>query len=139
MLYYLLCPLYQNGTILAPVEKLEDGSIYSRAVMSREQARELIKQLPTLPATPYHNQNISQLRDHYRQQMESLAARDLAEMIRSIYQKRQEAEKRKRKLSAVDQRYMDEAEGLLYGELAAALGINREEVCGYIAKTLGSA
>ncbi len=37
----------------------------------------------------------------------------------------------------IDQRFMDEAEGLLYGELAAALEISREEVCGYIAKSLG--
>lgn len=133
-LFYLLRPQYQNGTISAPVEKVEDGTIFSRALMSREQARAFIEALPTLPATPYYNQNLNQLRDHYRQQLQSLTALDLAQLIRSIYQKRQES--KNRKLSVVDQRFMDEAEGLLYGELAAALGISREEVCGYITKTL---
>jgi len=137
--YYLLNPLYQNGTILAPVEKMEDGSILSRAVMSRDQARKWIEMLPDLPAAPYHNQNVTQLRDYYRRQMENAAAQDLARMIRSIYKKRREAENNKRKLSAVDQRFMDEAEDLLFGELAVALDISREEVGGYIAKTLGKA
>lgn len=134
--YYLLRPLYQNGTIAAPVEKLEDGTIFSRPLMSREQAQALIESLPTLPAEPYHNQNLNQLRDHYRQQLQSLAGPDLAQLVRSIYAKKQEAIVRNRKLSVVDQRFMDEAESLLYGELASALGIGRDEVQGYIARTL---
>ncbi len=137
ILFYFLRPLYQNGTISAPVEKVEDGTIFSRALMNREQAREFIESLPALPAAPYHNQNLNQLRDHYRQQLQSLTALDLAQLIRSVYKKRQDAERKKRKLSVIDQRFMDEAEGLLYGELAAALEISREEVCGYIAKSLG--
>lgn len=137
--FYFLRPLYQNGTISAPVEKVEDGTIFSRVLMSRKQAQEFIKALPALPATPYLNQNLNQLRDHYRQQLQSLTALDLAQLIRSVYKKRQDAERKNRKLSAIDQRFMDEAEGLLYGELAAALGISREEVCGYISKTLNGA
>jgi len=134
--YYLLRPLYQNGTIAAPVKKVEDGTIFSRTLMSREQARAFIEALPALPAEPYHNQNLNQLRDHYRQQLQSLTCLDLARLIRSIYTKRQETEHKNRKLSIVDQRFMEEAEALLYGELAAALDISREEVNCYIAKTL---
>ncbi len=134
--FYLLRPLYQSGTILAPVEKVEDGTIFSRPIISREQARTFIESLPDLPAEPYHNQNLNQLRDYYRQQLQSLTTLDMARLIRSIYAKRQEEERRKRRLSVVDQRFMEEAETLLYGELAAALDISREEVCGYIGRTL---
>ncbi len=134
--YYLLRPLYQSGMIAAPVEKVDDGTIFSRPLMTREQAQTLIETLPTLPAEPYYNQNLNQLRDHYRQQFQSLSPLDMAQLIRSVYTKRQEAERKHRKLSVVDQRFMDEAEVLLYGELAAALGIDRDEVCGYITKTL---
>lgn len=94
--FYLLRPLYQNGTIAAPVEKLEDGTIFSRTLMSREQARAFIETLPALPATPYHNSNLNQLKDHYRQQLQGLTAVELAQLIRSIYKKRQEAEEKKR-------------------------------------------
>ncbi len=137
--FYLLRPLYQSGTIAAPVEKVEDGTIFSRTLMSREQAQTFIEALPSLPSEPYHNQNLNQLRDHYRQQLQSLTARDMAQLIRSVYKKRQDAEDKRRKLSVVDQRFMEEAEALLYGELAAALGIGRDEVRGYIAKALNGA
>ncbi len=134
--YYLLQPLYQSCTIAVPVGKVEDGTIFSRPIMDREQAQALIESLPTLPAIPYHNQNLNQLRDYYRRQTQSLNARDLAQTIRSIYTKQQEARNQNRKLSVVDQQFMEEAESLLYGELAAALDISREDVRGYIAKTL---
>lgn len=135
-LFYLLRPLYQSGTIWAPVEKVENGTIFSRPLMTRDQARTFIEALPSLPATPYHSQNINQLKDHYRQQLQSLTSQDMALLMRSIYAKRQEAESRRQKISAVDQRFMEEAEGLLYGELAAALGIGRDEVRDYISRTL---
>ncbi len=135
--YYLMRPLYQDGTIGAPVEKMEDGTIFSRPIMNREQAQALIRALPSLSAEPYHNQNMNQLKEHYRQQLSSFSCRDMARLLSSIYAKKQEAEGRKRKLGAVDQRFMEETEALLYGELAAALEIDRAEVPSYIASTLG--
>jgi len=48
--FCLLRPLYQNGTISAPVEKVEDRTIFSRALMNWKQAQELIEVLPALPA-----------------------------------------------------------------------------------------
>lgn len=134
--YYLLRPLYQSGTIGAPVDKMEDGTIFSRPIMDREQARSFIEALPSVPAEPFHTQNLNQLKEHYRQQMQSFSSFDMARTLRSIYAKKREAEKRNRRLGAVDQRYLDEVEALLYGELAAALDIERDEVQGYIADTL---
>lgn len=134
--YYLMRPLYQSGTIVAPVEKVEDGTLFSRPIMDREQAQAFIQALPTVPAEPYYNSNLNQLRDHYRQQLQSFSCMDTARLLRSIYAKKREAESRNRKLGALDQRFMDEAESILYGELAATLDIGRDEVRGYIAKTL---
>jgi len=88
--FYFLRPLYQGGTISAPVKKVEDGTIFSRTLMNREQAQTFIKLLPTLPAQPYLNQ----LKEHYRQQIQSLTALDMARLIRSIYKKRQDRKAR---------------------------------------------
>jgi len=136
LFYYLLNPLYQNGTILAPVEKVENGTIFSRPLMSKEQAQTFIETLPTLHAEPYHNQNLNQLKDYYRQQLQKLTCKDLAVLIHSIYLKKQETTSKNRKISVVDQRFMEEAENLLYGELAAALDIDRDEVQRYIKDAL---
>ncbi len=137
-LYYVLHPLYQNGSILAPVDNVDSGMIPSRPIMGRDEAQTFIKGLPGLKSEPYYNQNLSRLREHYREQLGSLTGRDLALLISSIYLKKQKTRSENKKLGAVDQQFMDEAEGLLYGELAAALGIALEEVKGYISKTLGA-
>ncbi len=134
--YYLMRPLYQSGTIGAPVEKVEDGTIFSRPLMDKSQAQAFIEALPTVPAEPYHNQNLNQLKDHYRQQLQSFSCLDMARLLRSIYAKKQEAEGQNRKLGSVDQRFLEETEALLYGELAVALEIGRDEVRSYIADTL---
>ncbi len=138
-LYYVLRPLYQNGSILAPVANVDSGVIASRPIMGREEAQAFIKELPTLKSEPYYNQNLSQLREHYREQLGSLSGRELALLICSIYHKKQEATAGKRRLGSVDQQFMEEAEGLLYGELAAALDIDRDHVKDYISKTLREA
>ncbi len=135
-LYYALQPLYQSGSIMAPVDNVESGLIFTRPIMSREEAQAFIEGLPALKPEPYYNQNIAQLREHYREQLGSLTGRDLALLICSVYLKKQETQAGKRKLGAVDQQFMDEAEDLLYGELAAALGIDRDQVKDYISATL---
>ncbi len=131
--------MYQSGRILAPVENVDSGMIFTLPIMSRDEAQAFIEDLPALKSEPYYNQNLGQLREHYREQLGSLAGRDLALLICSIYRKKQDAGAGKRKLGAVDQQFMDEAEGLLYGELAAALGIDRDMVKSYINKTLRGA
>ncbi len=134
--YYALRPLYQNGVIFAPVENVNSGKIPTRPIMSREEAQRFIEELADLQAEPYYTQNIGQLREHYRGQLGSLSGKDLARLICSIYQKKQEIMAVNKRLGTVDQQFMDEAENLLYGELATALGIERDHVKGYIHDTL---
>ena len=57
----------------------------------------------------------------------------------SIYAKRQQAEAQKRRLGMVDERFMKQAEKMLYGEFSVALGIPYEEVQPYIARRLEKA
>ena len=50
----------------------------------------------------------------------------------SIYAKNQEAAEKKRHLGSLDERYWKQAEQLLHGELATALGIPMEALESYI-------
>ena len=74
----------------------------------------------------------SQVSEHYAAALRSHDCGELMDLTMSIYVKKQEALARHRKVSAVDQRYMKQGEELLFGELAAALEIPREEVPRYI-------
>lgn len=138
-LYYVLHPVYQNGSIWAPVDSVENRTIFTRPVMSRDEAQALMERLPTLTAEPYYNPNQSQLREYYRQQLESLSGENLALLICSIYRKKQRAKAENRKPGTVDEQAFHDAENILYGELAISLGLDREEVKGYIDKTLREA
>lgn len=134
--YYVLRPLYQSCNITTPVE---NGRVFTRPIISREEAEQVIGAIPEITPEPYHNRNLNQLREYYRSCMETYNCLDLIKMTMSLYAKKREAEEQKRKFGAVDERFMKEAEELLFGELAAALGIERDEVRGYISEKLKTA
>jgi len=127
---YTLRPLYQKCCITIPVDS---DKIFTRPIISKDQAQQLIREMPDIPAEPYHNRNLNQLRSHYKEWIESHSCRELVAMAKSLHLKRLEAEAQKKKFGAVDERFMKEAEDLLYGEFAAALEIERSEVPDYIA------
>ena len=127
--YYLLRPLYQDGTIRIPV----DTKVFMRPVISREEAEKLIDAIPDMNAEVYHERNFTQLAAHYQEALGSHECSDLIELVMSIYAKKQDAESKKRKFGQVDARFMKRAESLLYGEFSVALGIPFDDVQGYIA------
>ena len=128
-LYYVLTPLYSTGTITTPVE---NSKVFTRPVISRDEAIELIDTIPSIHAEAYHNSNLQQLESHYRSELESHDCRDLLRLTMSTWQKKVERERARLKFGAVDRRYMERAENLLFGELAVALDIERDSVQHFI-------
>lgn len=61
---------------------------------------------------------------------------DLVQLIKTIYARQQTAHAAGRKGGQVDECYRKRAEDTLYGELAVALDIPREQVEEYIRRTL---
>lgn len=132
--YYVLKPLFQDGTISIPV----DTKVFMRPVISAQEAERLIDALPTLKAEAYHDRNFNQLAAHYDQVLGSHDCRDIARLAMSIHAKQRWAEQQSKKLGQVDARYMKRAEGLLFGELSVALGIPRDDVPDYIERRVGA-
>lgn len=132
--YYVLSPLYQDCTIFAPVN---NKKIFMRPIITKSEAERLIDTIPNIHAEAYHNRTLSQLTGHYKASLETHDCSDLLELCMSIHAKKQFAEKQNRKLGAVDEKFIKLAEDLLYGELAAALDIEKEQVPEYIAGRIG--
>ncbi len=130
--YYLLKPLHQDGVIYTPVES--NGKVPIRAVITREEAEALIDLIPTMCAEAYHGPTLQALAQHYQTVVRSHDCRDLIELMMSIYAKRQLVESQNRRLGMVDERFMKQAERLLYGELSVALDIPFDDVQSYIAQ-----
>ena len=133
--YYLLKPCHQDGVIYCPVDNTK---VPIRPVISREEAEALIDLIPTLRAEACRAPTLQALAQHYQTAVRSHDCKDLVEMILSIYVKQQQAEAQHRRLGLVDERFMKQAERLLYGELSAALDIPYDEVQPYIARRTGA-
>ena len=131
--FYVLDPLYQDGVIMIPV----DTKVFMRPVITKEEAMELIDRIPTMQPDAYHNSVLRELEEHYNVYLKSHDCGDLLELGRSIYIKKQELLSQHRKFGAVDERFMKRAEDLLYGELAVALDIDKNQVETYIDERVG--
>lgn len=130
-LYYVLKPLYESGTIYTPAEH---PKVFMRPVISRDEAEALIDQIPQVVAQPDRTKNLQELREHYRIATCSHNCADLIRLTMSIYAKKKEQEQRGRRFGQVDERFMKQAESILFGEFAVALGIPKEEVHAYISR-----
>ncbi|MEA4971239.1 MAG: CarD family transcriptional regulator [Candidatus Pelethousia sp.] len=133
-LYYTLMPLYQRQcTIHTPVD---NPKVAMRPAISKEEAERLIDQIPSIQVEPYHSWANNECTGHYNATLKSHNCTNLLELTMSIYAKKQALEGSKRKFGVVDERYLRQAEELLFGELAVALELHREEVPAYIAARL---
>jgi CarD family transcriptional regulator len=132
--YYTLMPLYRSGTVFAPV----DTTVYTRPVITREEAENLIATIPEVPAEVYETTNPRLLAEHYQEYLKNYDCGQLVRLLRSIGEKSRRAYIHGRRLGLVDERCMKQAEELLNGELAVALDIPVDDVRGYVLRSLGA-
>lgn len=135
-LYYRLSPLQEDGVIYTPAE---NGKVPMRPVISAQEAEALIDLIPTMHAEAVYSPTLQALAQHYQSMLRSSDCREVLRLTMSIYCKQQAAQAKNRRLGLVDERYRKQAERLLHGELAAALGIPFDEVQPYIARRVAGA
>ena len=127
--YYVLKPIYQqNSTIYAPVD---NEKIPIREVISYEDANRLISDMPKIAKKAKETEVLET-----EKIITSNNSDDLAFIVAKIYNKKQNAKALKKKLGFMDEKFMRQAEGLLYGELAAVLNIPLDSVPSYIDERL---
>ena len=116
--------------IFTPVD---NPKVIMRPLVSRREAEALIDRIPDLQPEAYYNKVLRELTEHYDTILKTYDCEALLKLTMSIYAKKQEAQGHKRRLGAVDESFLRRAEELLFSELAAALGLERDQVQPYIA------
>lgn len=130
--YYVLSPLtLSNNVIYAPVE---DPKVFMRHIITKEQADGLINSIPEIVENM--EKTLESDKDGYREEINNHTLSGLVEITTHIYAKKKECSAFKKRLNAVDEKYMKIAENLLFGELSEVLEIPFEEVPKYIAKKI---
>ena len=129
-LYYTLVPVTGTETIYIPT----DSPVFTRPVISREKAEELINyrelgldlaSIRTILDDPAFDRQAA---------LQSHDCEELVQLIKTVYAK---SRRHGRRVSQVDQRYRKRAEELLNSELSVALGIPLKEVPAYINQRIG--
>lgn len=135
-LFYILQPVYQSCTISTPVDS---GKVFMRPVITAQEARDLIAQIPHVEALRLEGLSTREMTDLYEQVISTHDCSRLVALIRAIHEKREAVQMQKRKFGALDERFFRRAEDLLHGELAVALGMKKDEIPAYIAQCIHEA
>lgn len=131
-LYYTLEPVYEKGSkVYTPVG---NKKVLMRKVISKEEALELIDNIPAIEFD-------KDLADKERERMikESLRTLDCEEWIKvlkALYYRKQERLDDDKKMTSSDEKFMQETEDCLYGELSISLDVDKEEVEGFVTDKL---
>lgn len=130
--YYILKPLYMvASTVYVPVDTAESSL---RRVLTYEEARELIEKMPQIPLITISNEKF--LEQEYKNCLKTDLCEEWVKIIKTIWSRMQKRIEVGRKVTAVDARYLKIAQDCLYGEMAVALSMPREEVEEFISQQL---
>jgi len=123
-LYYTLLPVYSNSSrIYTPVD---NDKIVMRKVLSKEEALAFVGQIDEIePLKVSDEKNREEI---YSKTMRTCSHIEWAGVIKALYLRQKSRLEGGKRLASVDERYLRMAEDNLYGELAVALNIEKEDV-----------
>ena len=132
--------------ILAPVEK-EENTVYvpknnekelkrMRRILSADEANELIDSLPMEPMTWIPNDRERQMA--YKDIILTGKPEEVFRMVSTLYNKQKDQLAIGKKLHASDERFLRDAEKMLFNEIGYALKIKPQEVLSVILKHVRS-
>lgn len=133
--YYVIESVYKENVFYVPVG---NDKVYMRPVMSREEVLSLIDSMPGIKLEKQTKRSLQQLARLYQSAIDSHESTELIKLAKSIHMKEKTAEEQSKKLGQLDIRYLEHAEDLLFGEIAAVLDIPRDSVLAFIEERLGS-
>lgn len=132
--YYVMKSIYKNGINYVPV----GGEIENiRNIISKAEAEELVKKIPELEVEAVLDLPTKQLTEFYEEQINTGDPLDILKLSISIDKKKEYLSDEKKKFGAIDDNYLKKALDMLFEELAAALGLQKEDMLQYIEDKAG--
>lgn len=133
--YYVLKPIYQEGSkIYVPVSN-ERLTSKMRRVLSREEITELIKIMPDSEAAWISND--AERHEKYQAILSSGDRHQIAALIKTLYLKQNEKKQSGKRLRQSDEQILKRAQSILYEEFALVLNIKPEQVIPFLHEQIG--
>lgn len=122
-IYYTLVPYYIKGSsVYTPVDS---DKVIMRPVMTKEEVMSLIDDIKNIDTLWVKDEKKRE--ETYKNAIRSCDARELVKIIKTIYLRKKERVAEGKKMTYSDEKYYKLAEDNLYGELAVALSMTKEE------------
>lgn len=122
-MYYTLNPLKnKDSRIFTPVD---NEKVIMRPTMTKEDALSLIDQIQNVETLWIGDERRRET--EYKEAVRKCDCREYVKIIKTIYLRKEARLADGKKVTAVDERYYAIAEENLYGELAVALGMDRDQ------------
>ena len=124
--YYILRHLFSKNSICyVPVDS-ETAVKKLHTVSSKAEVEELLQQMKDNESVWIRNDDLR--KEEYRRIIKSGNKRELLRLIRTLYLQRKAFAAEKKTLHSTDEKFLTEAESMLYEEFAYALNTDRDEV-----------
>ncbi len=126
-LFYILRQKTGNGTIYVP---LDGDTSKMRKLISKEEAMEIISQISDLE--PLKLKDEKKPEAEYKETLQKYDCLETLKLIKCIYYRKKQRADGGKKATATDEKYMRQAEDVLYQEIGAVLEIPKEQVLDYL-------
>lgn len=122
--YYTLRPYYhQNGTVYVPVDG-KQGQL--RMMISKEEASELLQTVANVNELEVTNEK--QREAVYKEALYKNECKKWISLLKTSYKRKLSRLKAGKKVINIDERYLNQVEKFLFGEIAVVLSLPKEEV-----------
>ena len=123
--FYVLKPIFgpEGNIIMTPVDNI---NVKMRAVMDREDALLFIERIPDICILTVEKEK--NRRDTYREALACANCEQYVSIIKTVYARREEAIKQKKRLAESDNDYEKKAKFCLFGELSVAMELSVSEI-----------
>lgn len=126
--YYILTPIYSKGSVVyTPVD---NSKVSMRKIITFEEAQALLDSIQSIPIFKIDDEKL--LIEKYRGAISSQDCEELIKVIKTVYIKQQNKISQGKKLGQIEEKYMKQAEDLLYSELAVVLDMPKDKMKTYI-------
>ena len=126
--YYTLTPVFGSGNIYAPL----DTKVFMRPILTKEQAEQLIEQIPDIREESFEGKDVRELSEKYKSCLDTHQCKDLIKLIKTVYLKEKAVVESGKKLAKTEQEFAKLAKELLHREFSIVLEMPYEKVEAYI-------
>ncbi len=126
--YYVMKSVHDsNEVIYIPVDS---DRVFLRRLLNREEAEQLLDEIPAVEVIEEPNAKI--LRNRYQEAMRTHEPLEWIRVIKTVHARTRERAQKSQRLSETERSFVEAAKRYLYAELALALGLDAQDMEGYI-------